>query len=256
MVMLRVTSASRQRNLYLWIPILVSVILHLAFYVTSSELLAKPRKSYQTIHVVIQEKQPKPKPPESQPKPEPRPKSKPKPKPKPKEPPAPKPNRDKPPQPEEPPPEPPKEIFGVTADSVTDQGGGVAVRVGNTLNKEMEKEYFDPSKIKPITGPPKPRRRRLVPVHELTKVPSFKKRVVPDYPDEARRNEIEGVVELEVLIDEKGRVIKVRVRKSLGYGCDEAAIAAVRKALFNPALKGDRPVPTKIRIPFRFVLED
>ncbi len=252
--MLTVTPHKKKKN-HLWILLVVSAFLHFGFYSYSSEFFQQAAKKYLPIHVVLDKKEKPPAPkPEKVEKPKP-PKPKPKPpKPKPKEPPPPpKPNKETPPPPE-PPKEPPKEIFGVTEDSVSKQGSGVAVRVGNTLNKDMELKYSDPKDIKPL--PKAPPRRRPVPAYKLSKLPSFKDRADPVYPAEARRNEIEGVVKLEVIIDETGRVLKVRVKKSLGYGCDEAAIAAVRQSKFNPGYQGDKPVLVKLTIPFRFVLED
>ncbi|RJO67041.1 MAG: energy transducer TonB [Myxococcales bacterium] len=143
----------------------------------------------------------------------------------------------------------------MTGDSVANGETNVAVRVGNTLQKEMEKEYTNPDAVKALP-PSEPPAKKPVPVYELTRVPAFKVQIKPDYPAEARRNEIEGVVELEVLISETGKVLKVRVLKSLGYGLDEAAVAAVKKSEFLPGLKGKEAVPVKLRIPYRFVLEE
>ena len=43
------------------------------------------------------------------------------------------------------------------------------------------------------------------------------------YPDEARRNQIEGTVVLRLDINYKGTVTAAHVKSSLGYGCDEEA---------------------------------
>ena len=43
------------------------------------------------------------------------------------------------------------------------------------------------------------------------------------YPEEARKNKIEGTVVLRIGIDYKGNVIDSKVKSSLGYGCDEEA---------------------------------
>ena len=94
-----------------------------------------------------------------------------------------------------------------------------------------------------------------MPVFELTKAPSFRKKIEPKYPEEARRKEIEGVVQLEVFIDARGKVRKVRVLKTPGHGLDRAAIAALSKSSFNPGMMGKKAVPVKITIPYRFVLD-
>ena len=94
-----------------------------------------------------------------------------------------------------------------------------------------------------------------VPVYELSKAPTFKSKVEPKYPDQARRAGIEGTVQLEILIDEHGRVRKVKVLKSPGHGLERAAIAAVSKSKFHPGVINGKAVPVKIKIPYRFVLD-
>ena len=94
-----------------------------------------------------------------------------------------------------------------------------------------------------------------IPVYELTQAPTFKNKVEPKYPESAKSEGIQGTVQLEVLIDEKGRVRKVRVLKSPGHDLDKAAIAALSKSTFNPGYMGGKAVPVKIKIPYRFVLD-
>lgn len=43
------------------------------------------------------------------------------------------------------------------------------------------------------------------------------------YPEKASENNIEGVVVVVIDINEKGNVIRTRVKKKLGYGCDDEA---------------------------------
>jgi len=81
-----------------------------------------------------------------------------------------------------------------------------------------------------------------------------KSSLTPDYPDLARNAGIEGTVVLEVYIDEEGRVRKVTVLKSLGFGCDEAAAARVKTVAFAPAMMEGKPVAVRQRITFKFRL--
>jgi protein TonB len=68
---------------------------------------------------------------------------------------------------------------------------------------------------------------------------------------------MEGVVILQVDIDATGAVKKVDLVQGLGYGCDEAAIDALWRTTFRPALSGDLPVPVHgLRIPYRFELSE
>ncbi len=252
MLKVTVTENKRGRSTVLLV-LVISLVLHIAVYAYSSEVASKIKTPPRTIKVAIQQKRApekkteiKPEPPKPKPKPEPKPEP---PKPEPEQPkPTPKPNEEPPTPPEEPAPE----VFGVTKDSLGAGDSGVSVRVGNTLGKEMEKEYIDPDKIKPL---PK-QKKKIVPAGKLTSMPSWKTSIKPIYTEQAREKEIEGVVLLEVLIDETGRVRKVKVLKKLGFGLDEAAIEAVRKSSFTPGMRDKTPVATKIQIPFRFVLED
>ena len=66
----------------------------------------------------------------------------------------------------------------------------------------------------------------------------------PVYPPEAAIKRIEGVVHVEILIDETGRVVEARVVGSVPL-LDEAALRTVREWLFTPALKNGRAVPTR-----------
>jgi TonB family protein len=58
--------------------------------------------------------------------------------------------------------------------------------------------------------------------------------VPPLYSDEARRERVEGVVEIEARIDRKGQPHDLRVVRGLGFGLDENALLAVRNWKFAP----------------------
>lgn len=65
-------------------------------------------------------------------------------------------------------------------------------------------------------------------------LPEF--RQSPHYPELARRLEIEGSVHVAVHVKKDGRVRNVKVLRGLGYGTDEATVAAIRKWKFEPAI--------------------
>lgn len=75
----------------------------------------------------------------------------------------------------------------------------------------------------------------------------------PEYPQQAFVQKVEGVVLLEILIDERGRVASARVVKSIPL-LDAAAIAAVRTWIFEPARKRGYPVATLARAPVTFTI--
>jgi len=95
-------------------------------------------------------------------------------------------------------------------------------------------------------------------IAQVSQLPHFNVQVKADYPEAAKRANIEGTVILQVDIDATGTVKKVEVVQGLGYGCDEAAVEAMQKSNFTPALGAlGEPVPVQhVRIPYRFKIED
>jgi protein TonB len=85
------------------------------------------------------------------------------------------------------------------------------------------------------------------PVRPKRKVP-----VAPKYTMQARQAEIEGVVRVEVTVDETGRVIAARVVSGLGYGLDESALTAAKASEFEPASRCGKPIVGTVVLPFRF----
>ncbi|MEE4311503.1 MAG: energy transducer TonB, partial [candidate division KSB1 bacterium] len=75
------------------------------------------------------------------------------------------------------------------------------------------------------------------------------------YPEIARKAGIGGQVVVHAKIDENGKVTDTRVIKSLGNnGCDDAALNAIRKTKWNPAVSNEKPVAVWIAIPVMFRL--
>jgi protein TonB len=76
------------------------------------------------------------------------------------------------------------------------------------------------------------------------------------YPEIARKAGVEGRVYVQVIIDEKGNVVKATVTKSLGNnGCDEAAVLAIKSVKWRPAKQRDKPVKVSVGIPVVFKLK-
>lgn len=63
-----------------------------------------------------------------------------------------------------------------------------------------------------------------------------------EYPAEAQRKNIEGRVTVTALINESGQVTKVEVDKSDDPLLTEAAIQAMKRARFSPAMQGKKPI--------------
>jgi protein TonB len=75
----------------------------------------------------------------------------------------------------------------------------------------------------------------------------------PDYPDLAREARIEGTVIVRALVGDDGRVVEVLVVESV-LGLDEAALAAVQDAVFEPAVQQGRAVGAWVLLAVEFRL--
>lgn len=95
----------------------------------------------------------------------------------------------------------------------------------------------------------------LTPTVDVTEPPRFIKKIIPEYPELAEKAGKEGIVILEAEIGLDGKASNISVVQSIGYGCDEAAIAALRASRFKPAQEGNTAVVVHIQIPYRFQFE-
>jgi periplasmic protein TonB len=83
---------------------------------------------------------------------------------------------------------------------------------------------------------------------------SVTRRVEPVYPPASRRLDEHGAVRLKVLVDERGRPREVQIAKSSGFDrLDQAAVAAVRRWQFSPAMQESRAVTawTQVNVVFQ-----
>jgi TonB family protein len=72
--------------------------------------------------------------------------------------------------------------------------------------------------------------------------------VTAAYPAEARADDVEGEVALEIVVDAEGRVIDARVVKRAGHGFDDSALVAIKQYRFSPAQRDGRSV--RVRMPW------
>jgi TonB family protein len=75
-----------------------------------------------------------------------------------------------------------------------------------------------------------------------------------NYPKEARKNKIEGSVNICALVDDKGRVRIWDILTKLGYGTEEEAVNGLKEIQFIPAIKDGRPIPYWTTVEFIFRL--
>lgn len=76
----------------------------------------------------------------------------------------------------------------------------------------------------------------------------------PEYSEQARRQKIQGIVILSMLVTEDGLPTDIRLEKSLGYGLDEKALQAAAKYRFKPAMRDGNPVSQRITVEMNFRL--
>lgn len=76
----------------------------------------------------------------------------------------------------------------------------------------------------------------------------------PEYPEIARRAQIEGTVIVKVLVGPDGSVKDAQVLQGVNPMLDKAAIAAARKCKFKPGKQRNIPVKAWMALPFAFRL--
>lgn len=87
-------------------------------------------------------------------------------------------------------------------------------------------------------------------------IPIYRQNKQPPYPVMARRRGYEGEILLNVLVDPEGMVSEITIKRSSGHlSLDRAAIKAVKKWLFTPAMEGSRPVSMWVDVPIDFQLK-
>ncbi len=87
--------------------------------------------------------------------------------------------------------------------------------------------------------------------------PELLSRANPTYPNAAQAKRIEGTVILSVLVAENGSVGDVKLLRGAGgsSGLNEAAMAAIKKWKFRPAVKEGKRVRVWVTYPIVFKLQ-
>lgn len=86
--------------------------------------------------------------------------------------------------------------------------------------------------------------------------PRLVREVKPNYTPDAMRAQVEGLVELEILVLEDGSVGRVSIVRSLDarFGLDQEAINAVRRWRFDPGRRQGKAVATRVGVELSFNL--
>jgi protein TonB len=202
--------------------------------------MRKLRDSVIQMAVVARPEEPPPLPPLPPPPPPPRELAKPKPK-----------QAKAAPTPQEPsktPPAPAEEQVGLDDSSFGEGAGGPAFHVGTT-------QMGTPTGG-PLGGGAEPERATtpVVPA-AMEEARPVKGNPAPIYTDAARKANVEGLIVIEVSIDERGRVLTARVRSGLHPELDAGVRKTIERWSFVPATLAGRSIASTKFLRIRFDLQ-
>jgi TonB family protein len=120
----------------------------------------------------------------------------------------------------------------------------LAMTVSVSYSLDGKKDAGAPPPPPPPPGPGDGSVTRPVPVKQPNAV----------YPESAKRDKVQGVVRLAVLIGKDGTVKDARVVQSVP-ALDQAALDAVRQWTFRPGTRDGEPVDTKVELSINFTLK-
>ncbi len=78
----------------------------------------------------------------------------------------------------------------------------------------------------------------------------------PDSNEYAQANAVAGMALYHAVIGPDGKAQEIAVARPIGFGLDENAVAAIRKASFQPAEKDGKPVPVLLDLVVQFRIFD
>jgi TonB family protein len=90
----------------------------------------------------------------------------------------------------------------------------------------------------------------------IDKIPQLITFVKADYPDSLVKKGIEGSVEFDLVISERGTVDSLAIVKSLHPVLDSCALKVVRSFLFSAAISQGKSIPVILRYVYTFTLND
>ncbi len=93
----------------------------------------------------------------------------------------------------------------------------------------------------------------VVDVHtRFDKQPVIKSSSKPILPDQFRNRSFKGMVSVDLVLDESGKVISATIQKSTHPELEEPTIKAAKAWRFQPAVVDGKKVKAKLRVPFKF----
>ena len=86
--------------------------------------------------------------------------------------------------------------------------------------------------------------------------PRMIKDVKPVYPEAALKNKIEGVVLMEAMVDEQGKVRNVRIISSPSLLLNDAALSAVKQWVYEPYMENGKAKSVLFTVTVTFTLHN
>jgi len=74
----------------------------------------------------------------------------------------------------------------------------------------------------------------------------------PPSNDYAQKNGVAGMCMYHVVVEPDGKLGEIAIGRPIGFGLDENAVDAIRKAKFDPAIKDGKPVPVVLDLVVEF----
>lgn len=162
-------------------------------------------------------------------------------------------------------PEPPPSIAALETKKPEPAPVQTAPAVPAPAPAQAEREEKPAGSTGSTTAPANPvpapaQRQQQVQVGDLVQpgpgvsAPKLVSKLDPRYPPAAQRMKRAAQVDIKVLVDEKGRVLDAeRIGTKAGFGFDESALDAARRATFQPAVKEGVKVKmwTTLRVNFK-----
>ena len=131
--------------------------------------------------------------------------------------------------------------------------GPVKPKIDTGTPEDLIRQKLDNStlsnieEVPDIGADPAPADRDVFKSTEIVRRASFRNKIEPKYPSEAKRAGKEGKVVLIAIIGVDGKATDIEVKEDkVGFGCARAAIQALKSSRFNPAKLGDEIVPMRI----------
>jgi protein TonB len=102
------------------------------------------------------------------------------------------------------------------------------------------------------TGTQPPGAQQVYRVGRGVTAPKLLKHVEPEFSAQARKDKVDGLVILSMVVGADGLPYDIQVLRGAGHGLDEKAIEAVSQWRFEPGTKDGEPVPVEIRVEVNF----